>query len=333
MLPPRLPSPRQSKDGASGDLLPPPSPPACGSISCRPPHPRLPRARRWPRRGPCPRPESWARTRALETTNLLGNLGPVVGEMKEHQSVRSLSTLQLCHPREVLPGGPLRIPISPPARTRPLRLPPGERAPYPQRQPGSPRRATARRPAAPCAPSRTRVRRAVPRAQSRAPVLSPRPAPQTSGGGGTALQRRTAGCAGRGGRPAPASAAGPPAGGGSRGSRGGAGCRATPDFVEETQPHTARSPGSRDLVPRESRCRNSRARGGAGPCGAGPGAGLSPTPTPHPSVAGPAPQTGTRLDPRLLTPVTSPDLSLGPEPRLARVPPTSQMQQPSFWQK
>lgn len=101
--------------------------------------------------------------------------------MKEH-SVKSLSPLLLWD-SELDPASRSSPRPHLPARTQPLRLLSKERVPYPQRQPGSPRRTTERWSAAPCPPSLTSREVQCPEFGRR--FFLPRPAPRRRRGGAT----------------------------------------------------------------------------------------------------------------------------------------------------
>ena len=133
---------------------------------------------------------SWAHQRA--------SVSSLVNETP--QSVKSLPTLQLSE-SELDPASRTSPHPHLSARTRPLRLPSGEWAPYPQRQPRSPRRTTERRPAAPCSPSRTSRRAPCPELGRR--FFLPGPAGRRRRGGGTRAaaqdcEAQRGGCSGSG---------------------------------------------------------------------------------------------------------------------------------------
>lgn len=171
-------------------LFPPAgAPPACQPRA--PSHSRLPRAyqlrgtRSSP--GPCLGPASWKWNWAQETTNSPGNLGPGIEPVsslvnERTQSVKSLSSLQR-YDSELGPASRSSPYPHLSARTRPLRFPTREWAPYPRRQPGSPRRATEQGPAAPCSSSRTSRWAQCPELGRRFSL--PGPAPRKRRGGGT----------------------------------------------------------------------------------------------------------------------------------------------------
>lgn len=285
-----------------------------------------------------PRPESWKRNRAQEPTNLLGNLGPAAEPRWKMKGHKVSSRFQLSGSR--VPGRsglrvPLRIPISPPAPGLSAFLlgsgllthkgSPGLHA-EPQSD-GQQRLAL--HPAA-------RVGRG---AQNRgAGPVSPGAARREGVEVDRAPQRRSWRGAGRGAL-ARASAAGPSAGAGSGGCAGWdhaalSAARAVRSGRGNPTTGCLRSGLAGQSAEGEPVAETLERGAGRGDAGRDRGQG-SPHPVPAPPLS-PVP----RLRPGLPTPLTSPDLPLGREPRLARVSlqpptptPTSQTQQPSFWQK
>ena len=243
------------------------------------------------------------------------------------QSVKSLSPLQLYQSRL----GPASRSSPHPylsARTRSLRFLSREWAPYPQRQPGSPRRATEQEPAAPCSPSRTSRRAQCPEIR--------RPFSFWSCSAKKARRwtvRSRAGLRGAQGEgaPAPAAAAGAPA---VPVGKDDPGCRTAPGFPwrasdasrgQRKRNHTPPAfSESWDSVLGGSQSRNSRARGRGYA-----GRGFPSRPAPPLSRV------------RCVDPVLSHAHSISASPPLAhncvwpRVAQgrTSRVQQPHIWQK